>query len=68
MLYIPAAAGAARKGLGGSVVVSDTYNHRLKLVDPRKKAVVTLAGTGTHHAVLGVVREQYTSFLSCDAH
>lgn len=46
VLYIPAAAGAARKGLGGSVVVSDTYNHRLKLVDPRKKAVVTLAGTG----------------------
>ncbi len=38
------------------MVVSDSYNHRLKLVDPRKKAVVTLAGTGTLHALLGVVR------------
>ncbi len=56
VLHIPPAAGAAKKGLGGTVVVSDSYNHRLKLVDPRKKAVVTLAGTGTFHALLGVVR------------
>lgn len=33
------------------VVASDTYNHRIKLVDPQKRSVSTLAGNGTNLAL-----------------
>jgi thiol-disulfide isomerase/thioredoxin/DNA-binding beta-propeller fold protein YncE len=31
----------------GRVVIADTYNHKIKLLDPAKRKVWTLAGTGT---------------------
>jgi len=30
----------------GRIVIADTYNHKIKLLDPRKRKVWTLAGTG----------------------
>ncbi|MHC5108640.1 MAG: thioredoxin-like domain-containing protein [Planctomycetota bacterium] len=33
-------------GWGSSLVVADTYNHKIKLVDPRAASVRTLYGTG----------------------
>ena len=31
----------------GRIVIADTYNHKIKLLDPAKRKVWTLAGTGT---------------------
>lgn len=32
---------------GGRVLIADTYNHKIKMLDPVSRAVTTFAGTGT---------------------